>query len=377
MQSGHLWTSGPAEPAANDPKRSQSGSKSAAQHVSLVRVCYPFGRKHGRDRGNAPAAFITLLAGSAAWPIAARAQQPAMPVIGYLDTRSPDAVVDRLRAFRQGLKDTGYVERENVGIEYRWAEGQYDRLPELAAELVRRPVTAIVATSTSSALAAKAATTTIPVVFLVPEDPVRLGLVASLARPGGNLTGINFFASELAAKRLELLRELVPGATRITVLVNPANTTTTEAALRDAVPAARVIGQQIQVLNASTSREIDAAFASIVREQLDALFVATDPFLISRRAQLVNLASRHAIPATFPSREFTEIGGLMSYGANIPEAYHQVGVHAARILKGAKPADLPVVQSSKFELVINSSTARMLGLTVPRQAAHIADEMIE
>ena len=321
--------------------------------------------------------FITLLGGAAAtWPLAARAQ-PAMPVIGYLDTRSPDAVADRLRAFRQGLKDTGYVERENVGIEYRWAEGQYDRLPELAAELVRRPVTAIVATSTSSALAAKAVTTTIPVVFLVAEDPVRLGLVASLARPGGNLTGINFFASELAAKRLELLRELVPGATRITVLVNPANTMTTEAALRDAVPAARAIGLQTQVLNASTSLEIDAAFASIVREQLDALFVAVDPFLISRRAQLVNLASRHAIPATFPSREFTEIGGLMSYGANIPEAYHQVGVHAARILKGAKPADLPVEQSSKFELVINSSTARMLGLTVPDKLLSIADEVIE
>ena len=321
--------------------------------------------------------FITLLGGAAAtWPLAARAQ-PAMPVIGYLDTRSPDAVADRLRAFRQGLKDTGYVERENVGIEYRWAEGQYDRLPELAAELVRRPVTAIVATSTSSALAAKAVTTTIPVVFLVAEDPVRLGLVASLARPGGNLTGINFFASELAAKRLELLRELVPGATRITVLVNPANTMTTEAALRDAVPAARAIGLQTQVLNASTSREIDAAFASIVRERLDALFVAVDPLLISRRAQLVNLASRHAIPATFPSREFTEIGGLMSYGANIPEAYHQVGVHAARILKGAKPADLPVEQSSKFELVINSSTARMLGLTVPDKLLSIADEVIE
>jgi len=312
--------------------------------------------------------FISLLGGAVAtWPVAARAQQPTMPVIGYLDTRSPDAVADRLRAFRQGLKETGYVERENVGIEYRWAEGQYDRLPELAAELVRRPVIAIVATSTSSALAAKAATTTIPVVFLVAEDPVRLGLVASLARPGGNLTGINFFASELAAKRLELLRELVPGATRITVLVNPANTMTTEAALRDAVPAARAIGLQTQVLNASTSREIDAAFASIVRERLNALFVAVDPFLISRRAQLVNLASRHAIPATFPSREFTEIGGLMSYGANIPEAYHQVGVHAARILKGAKPADLPVVQSSKFELVINSSTARMLGLTGPHK----------
>jgi putative ABC transport system substrate-binding protein len=226
-------------------------------------------------------------------------------------------------------------------------------------------------------LAAKAATTTIPIVFTVSDDPVRLGLVASLARPGGNLTGINFFASELAAKRLELLRELVPGATRITVLVNPANTMTTEAALRDAVPAARVIGQQIQVLNASTTREIDAAFASIVRERLDALFVAVDPFLISRRAQLVNLASHHSVPATFPSREFTEIGGLMSYGANIPDAYHQVGVYAARILKGAKPADLPVLQSSKFELVINSSTARMLGLTVPDKLLAIADEVIE
>jgi putative tryptophan/tyrosine transport system substrate-binding protein len=231
--------------------------------------------------------------------------------------------------------------------------------------------------SSTSSAAAKAATTTIPVVFLVAEDPVRLGLVASLARPGGNLTGINFFASELAAKRLELLRELVPGATRITVLVNPANTMTTEAALRDAVPAARAIGLQTQVLNASTSREIDAAFASIVRERLDALFVAIDPFLVSRRAQLVNLASRHAIPATFPSREFAEIGGLMSYGANIPHAYRQVGVYAARLLKAAKPADLPVVQSSKFELVINSSTARMLGFTVPDKLLSIADEVIE
>jgi putative ABC transport system substrate-binding protein len=321
--------------------------------------------------------FITFIGGAAAaWPLAARAQQPAMPVIGFLDTRSPDAVADRLRALCQGLKDTGYVERENVGIEYRWAEGQYDRQPELAAELVRRPVTAIVATSTSSVLAAKAATTTIPIVFLVGEDPVRLGLVASFARPGGNLTGINFFASELAAKRLELLRELVPGATRIAVLVNPANPST-ESTLRDVVPAARAIGLQIQVINASTSREIDTAFASIVRQRLDALFVGIDPFLVSRRAQLVNLASRHAVPAAFPSREFAEIGGLMSYGANIPDAFHQIGVYAARILKGTKPADLPVVQSSKFELVINSSTARMLGLDVPDKLLATADEVIE
>src|SRR6478672_9739291 len=322
--------------------------------------------------------FITLLGGAAAaWPLAARTQQ-TLPVIGFLNSASLDTFSRHLRAFREGLKDTGYVDGENVAIEYRWAEGQFDRLPALAGELVRRKVAVIVATGgPASALAAKAATTTIPVVFLVPEDPVRLGLVASLARPGGNLTGINFFASELAAKRLELLRELVPGATRITVLVNPANTMTTEAALRDAVPAARAIGLQTQVLNASTSREIDAAFASIVRERLDALFVAIDPFLVSRRAQLVNLASRAAIRGTFPSREFTEIGGLMSYGANIPEAYHQVGVHAARILKGAKPADLPVVQSSKFELVINSSTARMLGLTVPDKLLAAADEVIE
>jgi len=323
--------------------------------------------------------FITLLGGAAAaWPLAARAQQ-AMPVVGFLGATSPDAAnVDYLRVFRQALKESGYVEGENVAIEYRWANNQFDLLPALATELVRRKVAVIVTIEGPPVvLAAKAATTTIPIVFTVSDDPVRLGLVASLARPGGNLTGINFFASELAAKRLELLRELVPGATRITVLVNPANTMTTEAALRDAVPAARAIGLQTQVLNASTSREIDAAFASIVRERLNALFVAVDPFLISRRAQLVNLASRHAIPATFPSREFTEIGGLMSYGANIPEAYHQVGVHAARILKGAKPADLPVVQSSKFELVINSSTARMLGLTVPDKLLSTADEVIE
>jgi len=323
--------------------------------------------------------FITLLGGAVAWPLAARAQQPAMPVIGFLDIRSPDTMMEgRLRAFRQGLKDTGYVERENVAIEYRWAENQVDRLPELATELVRRQVAVFVTTGgTIALLAAKAATTTIPIVFLINDDPVRLGLVASFARPGGNLTGMNILTAELVAKRLELLRELVPAATRITVLVNPANTTTTEAALRDAVPAARAIGLQIQVLNASTIREIDAAFASIVRERLDALFVAVDPFLISRRAQLVNLASHHSVPVTFPSREFTEIGGLMSYGANIPDAYHQVGVYAARILKGAKPADLPVLQSSKFELVINSSTARMLGLTVPDKLLAIADEVIE
>jgi putative tryptophan/tyrosine transport system substrate-binding protein len=321
--------------------------------------------------------FITLLGGAgAAWPLAARAQQPAMPVIGFLDTRSPDGMTDRLRAFREGLKDSGYVERENVAIEYRWAENQLDRLPELAAELVRRQVAVIAATSTYSAFAAKAATTTTPIVFLVGEDPVRLGLVASLARPGGNLTGINNFTGELTVKRLELLREMVPGAARIAVLVNPANTRT-ETPLRDAAAAARVMGLQIQVLNASTSREIDAAFATFVRERPDAVFVSLDVFFIGRRAQLVNLASRHALPATYPLREFAEAGGLMSYGTNILDTFRHIGVYAGRILKGAKPADLPVVQSTKFELVINAWTARMLGLEVPPALLATADEVIE
>jgi ABC-type uncharacterized transport system substrate-binding protein len=299
-----------------------------------------------------------------------------MPVIGFLDTRSPDGITDRLRAFREGLKDSGYVERENVAIEYRWAENQLDRLPELAAELVRRQVAVIAATSTYSAFAAKAATATTPIVFLVGEDPVRLGLVASLARPGGNLTGINNFTGELTVKRLELLREMVPGAARIAVLFNPANTTT-ETALRDAAAAARVMGLQIQVLNASTSREIDAAFATFVRERPDAVFVGLDVFFISRRAQLVNLASRHALPATYPLREFVEVGGLMSYGTNIADTFRHIGVYAGRILKGAKPADLPVVQSTKFELVINAWSARMLGLAVPPTLIATADEVIE
>jgi len=321
--------------------------------------------------------FILALSGAAvAWPLPARAQQPAMPVIGLLDSRSPDGMTDRLRAFREGLKDSGYVERENVAIEYRWAENQLDRLPELAAELVRRQVAVIAATSTNPAFAAKAATTTTPIVFIVGEDPVRLGLVASLARPGGNLTGINILSGELTAKRLNLLREMVPGAARIAVLVNPANVMT-ENALRDVAAAARVMGLQIQVLNASTSGEIDAAFATFVRERPDAVFVGLDVFFISRRAQLVNLASRHALPATYHLREFAEAGGLMSYGSNIVDTFRQAGVYAGRILKGAKPADLPVVQSTKFELVINAWTARMLGLAVPPTLLSTADKVIE
>ena len=323
-------------------------------------------------------AFITLLGGAATWPLTARAQQPAMPVIGLLHLTSLEAFFDRLRGFRQGLKDIGYVEGENVAIEYRWAENQIDRLPALASELVHRRV-AVIATGggVASVLATKAATLTIPIVFLVGGDPVSLGLVASLARPGGNLTGINFFNVELAAKRLELLRELIPKVSRVGVLVNPANPATSEATLRDVGLAARALGLQIVVLNASTSREINAAFATFVGERPDALFVGTDPFFTNRRIQLVHLATLHKVPATYTGRLFAELGGLMSYGSDILDAYRQVGAYVGRILKGAKPVDLPVVQSSKFELVINHETARMLGLDVPPTLLARADEVIE
>jgi ABC-type uncharacterized transport system substrate-binding protein len=322
--------------------------------------------------------FISLLGGAAiTCPLAARAQ-PVMPVIGFLNPTSLDANTGRLRGFRQGLKDTGYVEGENVAIVYRWAEGQFDRLPELAADLVRRGVSVIAAAaSTNTALAVKAATTTIPTVFAVGEDPVRLGLVASLARPGGNLTGINYFNAELVAKRLELLRELVPATTRVAVLVNPADTANTAATLREVDAAARAFGLQIQVFNAGTSREIEAAFTTLVRARPDALFVGGDAFFNSRRMQLVLLAAGHALPAAYGSREFAEAGGLTSYGTSFPETFRQVGVYIGRILKGAKPADLPVVQSSKFELVINQVAARMLGLTVPDKLLVAADEVIE
>jgi putative ABC transport system substrate-binding protein len=322
--------------------------------------------------------FITLLGGAAAaWPLAATAQQSAMPVIGFLNPTSPDASADRLRGLRQGLKDSGYVEGESVSIVYRWAENQFDRLPVLATEMVRRQVAVIVAIGNVAAMAATAATKTIPIVFLATEDPVKLGLVASLARPSGNATGMNFYTGELTAKRLELLRELVPAATRVAVLVNPANAATTETTLRDVAAPARAMRLQIQVLNASTSSEINAAFATFVRERPDALFVGLDPFLNSRRAQLVTLASRHALPATFSNRDNAEIGGLMSYGASIVDGFRQVGVYAGRILKGAKPEDLPVVQATKFELVINAETARMLGLNVPQALLATADEVIE
>jgi ABC-type uncharacterized transport system substrate-binding protein len=321
--------------------------------------------------------FITLFGGAATWPPAARAQQAAMPVIGFLNPTSPEALAEPMRGLRQGLKEAGYVESENVTIEYRWAENQVERLPALAAELVRRRVAAIVATGgVVSASAAKAATKTIPIVFNVADDPVRLGLVASLARPGDNVTGVSILAAELASKRLELLHELVPGAVRVAVFANPSNPAA-DVTLSALEAAARAMGLQIQLLNASTSREIDAAFATFVSERPDALFVTGEPFFNSRRVQLVLLAAVRRVPATFALRDFAEAGGLMSYGASLRDAYRQVGIYVGRILKGAKPADLPVVQSSKFELVINHQTARILGLTVPPSLLATADEVIE
>jgi putative ABC transport system substrate-binding protein len=322
--------------------------------------------------------FISLLGGAAvAGPVAARAQQPAMPVNGFLHSASPSAA-HLMVAFRQGLGETGHVVGQNVAIEYRWAEGQIDQLPELAADLVRRQVTVIATPGSQlAALAAKAATPVIPIVFGVAEDPVKLGLVVSLARPGGNATGINFFTAELGAKRLGLLRELVPGAARVAVLLNPTDATRAEFTLRDVETAAHAIGLQFHVLNASTSREIDMAFATLVRERCDTLFVGPDPFFYTRRVQLAVLAARHVVPAIYAVRDYADAGGLMSYGSNVSDAFRQVGVYAGRILKGDKPGDLPVVLPTKFELVINLPTAMSLGLDVTPTLLARADEVIE
>jgi putative ABC transport system substrate-binding protein len=319
--------------------------------------------------------LATLGGAVAAWPLAARAQQ-SMPVIGYLYAGSPGPSARQVEIFRQSLAEAGYVEGRNVAIEYRWAEGQYDRLQALAEELVRRQVAIIVASPIPAALAAKTATVTIPIVFSAAGDPVKLGLVGSLARPGGNATGVNFFQAELGAKQLGLLHELVPTAARIGLLVNPANANV-EGVTQDVTAAAAVFGVRIDIVQARDSREIEAAFATLVRNRADALVVGGDSFFFNRRLQLATLATRHAIPAVYNSREFAEAGGLMSYGTSLTEVYRQLGVYAGRVLKGDKPAELPVVQSTKFEFVINLPTARALGLEIPPTLLARADEVIE
>ena len=321
--------------------------------------------------------FITLLGGAAAWPVAARGQQAPMPVVGFIRDGSAETSARYVAAFRKGLNQSGYVEGQNVTIEYHWLEGQHDRLPALLADLVRRQVAVIASVGNLPALAAKSATAQIPIVFGVGEDPVRLGLVASLARPGGNATGINFLIQEVTAKRLRLLQDLVPKAVRIAVLLNPANASTAETTLRQVQAAAPAIGLQIQTLNARTISEIDAAFATFARERPDALFVAGDAFFLDRRVQFTVLTARDRIPATYSQRDHVSAGGLMSYGTDLANAFHQVGVYTGGILKGAKPADLPVVQASKFEFTINLLTARALDIEVPQGLLTVADEVIE
>jgi putative ABC transport system substrate-binding protein len=322
--------------------------------------------------------FIIVIGGAAAWPLTGRAQQPTIPVVAFVHGGSSDTSARNVAAFRKGLSETGYVEGQNVAVDYHWLEGQFDRLPPLMADLVRRRVAVITTPAGNLAtLAAKAATTTIPIVFGVGEDPAKLGLVASLARPGGNATGINFFVQEVLTKRLGLLHELVPKAVRIGVLVNPANTPVAEATRRDIPEAARAIGLQVQVLDASTSREIETAFATLLRDRAEALFVAADVFFTSRRVQFATLATRYGIPAAYGARDFVEAGGLMSYATDTVDMFRQVGVYTGQVLKGARPAELPVLQSTKFEFLINLQTARALGIEVPNAMQLLADEVIE
>jgi putative ABC transport system substrate-binding protein len=321
--------------------------------------------------------FVTLLGGAAAWPLAARAQQAAMPVIGFLASTSPTAWAPYLTAFKQGLREAGYIEGQNVTIEYRWAEGDYARLPALAADLVRPHVAVLVAVGgSSSAKAAKAASSTIPIVFTTGGDPVGLGLVASLNRPGGNVTGVALLVAEMESKRFGLLRDMVPTATLVAVLLNSRSpVSTTE--LNDVQEAARAVGQQIHILNASSEQELDAAFASLAKLGVGALLVGSDPFFNSRRSYLVSLAARARVPAIYELREYVVAGGLMSYGTSLVNGYRQVGLYTGRILKGEKPQDLPVVQSTKFEFVINLKTAKALGLEVPLRLQELADEVLE
>ncbi len=319
--------------------------------------------------------FIALV-GGAAWPLVARAQQPAMQVVGFLSSGSPESIAHLMPVFRQSLAEASYIEGRNVAIEYRWAEGRYDRMPAMAAELVRRQVAVIVASPTPPALVAKAATATVPIVFGVTDDPVKLGLVTGLARPDSNATGVYFFLSDLAAKQLGLLRELAPAATRIGLLVNPVNANA-EAVTREMAAAVSTMGVQIEVVRASDIAGIDAAFAVLVRNKTDALVVGADPFFFTRRVQFATLATRHAIPAIYTVREYPEAGCLMSYRTSLTEVFRQIGIYTGRILKGAKPTDLPVVQSTKFDFVINLTTARTLGIEVPPTLLARADEVIE
>jgi putative ABC transport system substrate-binding protein len=323
--------------------------------------------------------FIAGLGGAAvAWPLAARAQQSAMPVIGFLNSASPDQYADRVRAFHQGLSEAGYVEGRNVAIEYRWANGQYDRLPALAADLVRRQVTVIASTGgTPAALAARAATTTIPIVFQVAVDPVEVRLVTSLNRPGGNVTGVTNLNLEVGTKRLELMRELIPTATTIALLVNPANPAIAEPLSRDLQAASRPLGLRLLVLQASTERDFDTVFATIVQLRADALIIAPDAFFNSQSVQLAGLTVRHAVPAIYQSREFAAAGGLMSYGGNLTDVYRRVGEYTGRILRGEMPKDLPVQRATKVELIINLKTAKALGINVPLSLLGRADEVIE
>ncbi|MGD0149860.1 MAG: ABC transporter substrate-binding protein [Xanthobacteraceae bacterium] len=311
------------------------------------------------------------------WPLLARAQQPALPVVGFVSGNAADAVTRELAAFRKGLNETGIIEAQNATVEYHWLEGHFDRAPAVMTDLVRRQVAVIVAPGNVPALAAKAATTSIPIVFGVDQDPVKLGFVDSLARPGGNATGMNFFAVEVVAKRLRLLHDLAPKAVRVAVLLNPTNASITAFTLREVQEVAPAMALQIQILKASTPGEIDAAFAAIAREHLDALFVAPDGFFYNSAVQFAALAARGNIPATYDTRRFVEAGGLMSYGTNFADMYHQVGTYTGQILKGAKPADLPVVQSTKFDFVLNLKAAKALGLEVPSGVLSIADEVIE
>jgi putative tryptophan/tyrosine transport system substrate-binding protein len=321
--------------------------------------------------------LAALSGAAAAWPLAARAQQPAVPVVGWLNSETPSGYAPMVAAFRQGLSEAGFVEGRNVTIEYRWAQGHNDRLPALAAELVRRPVAVLAAAGTPSALAAKAATTTIPIVFSTAADPVGEGLVVSLSRPGGNTTGVTNLGAELVQKEMEMLHQMVPTATVIVALVNPTNPALAEPATKDVQAAARTLGLQAHVIQASSERDIDTAFATLVRLRAGALLVCPDAFLLSRRDQIAALALRHAKPAIYFQREFAAAGGLMSYGPSVPDGYRQIGIYAGRILKGERPGDLPVQQSTKLDLVINLTTAKALGLDVPFYLQQLADEVIE